>query len=114
MLGLVTGVAFWRGLWAVCAIAVAPAFGLAVGTVSGLAFGFILALTYPVTWTVSLAFAQLARRWHTPLRLMRFLEDARDLAWLGDRDEVFDGDWPSQCGHGPPGPMRRQKVAQSS
>ena len=114
MLGLVTGVAFWRGLWAVCAIAVAPAFGLAVGTVSGLAFGFILALTYPVTWTVSLAFAQLARRWHTPLRLMRFLEDARDLAWLGDRDEVFDGDWPSQCGHGPPGPTRRQNVPQSS
>jgi len=46
MLGLVTGVVFWRGLWAVCAIAVAPAFGLAVGAVSGLAFGFILALTY--------------------------------------------------------------------
>ncbi len=88
-LGLVAGVTFWLGLWAVFAIAVAPLFGLAVGFVSGLAFGLILALTYPVTWTASLAFAQLARRWRTPLRLMRFLEEARELNILRTVGPVY-------------------------
>ncbi len=42
-----------------------------------LAFGLVFGLTFPRTWTVSLAFAQLAMRWHTPVRLLRFLDDAR-------------------------------------
>ncbi len=33
---------------------------------------------YTRTWSASLTFAQLALRWHTPARLMRFLEDARE------------------------------------
>lgn len=33
---------------------------------------------YSMTWAASLAFAQLAFRQRTPIRLMRFLEDARD------------------------------------
>ena len=32
----------------------------------------------PRTWTASLTFAQLAMRWHTPVRLLRFLDDARE------------------------------------
>ena len=51
--------------------------GLVAGLVAGLGFGLVSGLTYPKTWAASLAFAQLARRWHTPVRLMRFLEDAR-------------------------------------
>jgi len=51
--------------------------GLTAGLVAGLAVGLVSGLAYPKTWTASLAFAQLARRWHTPVRLMRFLDDAR-------------------------------------
>jgi uncharacterized membrane protein (UPF0136 family) len=47
---------------------------LAVGLSAGLMFG----LAHSETWAVSFAFAQLARRQHTPVRLMRFLEDARE------------------------------------
>ncbi len=48
--------------------------GLLTGFVVGLAFG----LGSADTWPTSLAFAQLAWRWHTSVRLMRFLEDARE------------------------------------
>ena len=48
------------------------------GLAFGLAAGLMVALTGPETWSASLTFAQLAARWHTPIRLMRFLEDARD------------------------------------
>src|SRR5262249_37647228 len=89
MLGLVAGVTFWLGLWAVFAVAVAPLFGLAVGLASGVAFGLILALTYPLTWTASLAFAHLAERWPTPFRLMRFLENARDINILRTVGPVY-------------------------
>ena len=55
--------------------------GHAAGLVSGLVwvlvFGLVFGLLLPRTWTVSLAFAQLAMRWHTPARLLRFLDDAR-------------------------------------
>jgi hypothetical protein len=33
---------------------------------------------YARTWPAILSFVQLALRWHTALRLMRFLEDARE------------------------------------
>jgi hypothetical protein len=47
------------------------------GLVYGLVFGLVWGLSFSQTWTASLAFAQLAMRWHTPARLLRFLEDAR-------------------------------------
>jgi hypothetical protein len=50
---------------------------LVAGLMVGLVFGLVSGLTYPKTWAASLAFVQLARRRHTPVRLMRFLEDAR-------------------------------------
>ncbi len=51
--------------------------GIVAGLMVGLVFGLVSGLAYPKTWAASLAFAQLARRQHTPVRLMRFLEDAR-------------------------------------
>ncbi len=93
-----------RGLFGGFVIALAPglALGLAAGPTIGQAHGLVaelvVALIYvllcvllgvvfgglvvgpvtSVTWTASLAFAQLAIRWHTPIRLMRFLEDAHE------------------------------------
>ena len=56
------------------ALAVGLAFCLVPGVLAGLVFG----LTHSQTWAVSLTFMQLALRQHTPVRLMRFLEDARE------------------------------------
>jgi hypothetical protein len=49
-----------------------------VGLALGFLAGFMLGLVYPETWTTSLACVQLAIRHHTPVRLMRFLDDARE------------------------------------
>jgi hypothetical protein len=51
--------------------------GLGAGLGTGLAAGIVFMLFSTRTSQASLAFVQLAVRWHTPLRLMRFLEDAR-------------------------------------
>ena len=50
--------------------------GLVFGLVGGLAGGLVFGLMYSAAWQSSLAFLQLARRRHTPVRLMRFLNDA--------------------------------------
>ena len=52
--------------------------GLVLVLVWLLVFGLVFGLVFPRTWTVALAFAQLAMRWHTPVRLLRFLDDARE------------------------------------
>jgi hypothetical protein len=79
--GLVFGLGFgfsfqfafrWPGLGA--ALTAGLAFCLVPGVLAGLVFG----LTHSQTWAVSLTFIQLALRQHTPVRLMRFLEDARE------------------------------------
>ncbi len=69
--GLVLGLAFGLVLGLLAA-------HVALGLVFGLMFGLLFGLWFPETWRASLAFAQLAMRWHTPARLMRFLEDARE------------------------------------
>jgi MFS family permease len=51
--------------------------GIVSGLVWVLGFGLVFGLVFPRTWAVSLTFAQLAMRWHTPARLLRFLDDAR-------------------------------------
>jgi hypothetical protein len=51
--------------------------GLGYGFGNGLGTGIVFVLFSARTWQASLAFMQLAVRWRTPLRLMRFLEDAR-------------------------------------
>ncbi len=45
-------------------------------------FGLVVGLVYPQSWSSSLAFAQLAASDRTPVRLMRFLEDARSRSVL--------------------------------
>ena len=52
--------------------------GLVLVLVWLLVFGLVFGLVFPRTWTASLTFAQLAMRWHTPVRLLRFLDDARE------------------------------------
>ena len=52
--------------------------GLVLVFVWLLVFGLVFGLLFPRTWTASLTFAQLAMRWHTPVRLLRFLDDARE------------------------------------
>lgn len=62
-----------------------PLSELALGLTCGVTFGLALLVTIGLVgseaWATSLASAQLAIKWHTPIRLMRFLNDAysRDL-----------------------------------
>jgi hypothetical protein len=51
---------------------------LADGFVGGLAFAAGFGPASSKAWSASLAAAQLARQWHTPMHLMRFLDDARE------------------------------------
>ena len=51
--------------------------GLGAGLVIGAAAGLVSGLGTSHALPAALAAAQLARRWHTPLRLMNFLDDAR-------------------------------------
>jgi len=81
-LGLSLGVALGLGL--AYAFGVEPTHtarqlvALVVVLVWLLVFGLVFGLVFPRTWTVALAFAQLAMGWHTPVRLLRFLDDARE------------------------------------
>ena len=50
--------------------------GLLYGLVAGLVAGLVIGLFYPDTWRTAVACGQLSLAGHTPLRLMRFLEDA--------------------------------------
>jgi hypothetical protein len=66
----------------VFALAIGLRSGLEFGIVAGLVFGFVSGLVAGISishaWPTALAAAQLARRWHTPLHLMNFLDDARE------------------------------------
>ena len=50
--------------------------GVLYGLVAGLVLGLVGGLFYPDTWRTAVACGQLSLAGHTPLRLMRFLEDA--------------------------------------
>jgi hypothetical protein len=71
--GIGVGLIQALGLGAIAGHAGAIAYG--IGWV--LLFGLVFGVQFPRTWTVSLSFAQLSVRWQTPVRLLRFLEDAR-------------------------------------
>ena len=58
------------------------AVGLVVGLVVGLGAGLVFMLFATKTWPAAVSFVQLAVRWHSPVRLMRFLEDARSRSVL--------------------------------
>jgi hypothetical protein len=51
--------------------------GLVIGLATWVGLGLVVWLVYPQAWSCSLAFAQLAASRGTPIRLLRFLEDAR-------------------------------------
>jgi hypothetical protein len=83
------GVAFGLGSGIMVGLAFGLTFGLAGGPAAGLRSGLTFGLTTGIalglavgfmhanTWAASFTFFQLAVLWRTPVRLMRFLEDAR-------------------------------------
>ena len=68
-LGLVAGLVIWLGT--------GLSGGLGVALAGGLVVCLVGVFVFPQTWPISLAFAQLAMHGYTPIRLLRFLEDAR-------------------------------------
>ena len=81
--GIVLGGVLMAGQWGGLEI------GLVAWLVSGLALGLLIGLVHPQSWSSSLAFAQLAVSDRTPLRLMRFLEDARSRGVLRTVGPVY-------------------------
>ena len=76
--GLVSGLIIGSGLGFILGIGIRGVVsGMISGCVIGLVFGLVFATVHSDTWPSSLAFVQLASGQRTPLRLMRFLEDAR-------------------------------------
>lgn len=68
VLGILTGLVTGLVTWLVTGLA----FALSVGLIVGLWYG----LKSSEAWPVSLTAVQLAIKWHTPVRLMKFLNDA--------------------------------------
>jgi hypothetical protein len=52
--------------------------GLLAGFTSGIASSIVVGFSISRTWPATLATAQLAIQWHTPLHMLRFLDDARE------------------------------------
>lgn len=78
-LGLIAGgfaPRFALGIWDLLGIDTPGRAVRAIFLGIGLISGFIMGLIFPETWSASLAFTQLAIRRRTPIRLMRFLDDA--------------------------------------
>jgi hypothetical protein len=78
---LITAVAAWLvgGIWVgLGAAGKQPMLWLVIVLMVGLGSGLFIGLLRSGTWSSSLVFIQLAWRWHTPIRLMPFLEDARE------------------------------------
>ena len=76
MTGLVFGLGFGFGLsdGFVAGLETGTGYGLSLGLVAG----FVVGLGISHAWPTTLAAAQLTKRWHTPLHLMKFLDDARE------------------------------------
>ena len=72
MLGLAAGLVSGLVSWLLSGLAV----GLVAGLAFGVTFGLMAVLAGTETYRVSLASAQLSIEWRTPVRLMRFLNDA--------------------------------------
>ncbi|MGO9297396.1 MAG: NACHT domain-containing protein [Streptosporangiaceae bacterium] len=95
VVGLVVGLGLWlvEGLifWLVVGLGGhrAVVSGVVADLVAGLVIGLLVGLVYPQSWSSSLAFAQLAASDRTPVRLMRFLEDARSRSVLRTVGPVY-------------------------
>ncbi len=92
--GLMVGLVVWLGVGLAFGLAFGIgtghlARGLAYGLEGGLVAGLLVGLVYPQSWASSIAFAQLAASDRTPVRLMRFLEDARSRSVLRTVGPVY-------------------------
>jgi len=76
--GLVSGLALavWSGAGSI--LGSGPVSSLGSGLVSGLASGLVFGIAFSAVWPATLAFVQLWWAGQGPIRMMRFLEDARD------------------------------------
>jgi hypothetical protein len=72
--GLVFGLGFGLSEGFTAGLETGTGYGLSLGLVAG----FVAGLGISRAWPTTLAAAQLTKRWHTPLHLMRFLDDARE------------------------------------
>lgn len=63
--------------------------GFVVALLGGLSAGLVGAIVFPQTWRASVAFTQLSIRWHSPIRFMRFLDDARERGVLRTVGPVY-------------------------
>jgi hypothetical protein len=80
IVGVVTGVLITLLVSIGDGIASGPAAGFGLGVQYGIIFGLIAWLVAGIgisrCWPTALAAIQLSRRWHTPSRLLKFLDDA--------------------------------------
>ena len=77
-IGLMVGLTIGLMVGLLSALAIGLSNGFKIGILAGLASAPIAGIGISHAWPAALATAQLARRWHTPLHLMNFLEDARE------------------------------------
>ena len=89
LVGLVAGVVVGLGIRHMAGARAGIGIGAGAGVVIGVVIGVVAGLLAPETWPTSLAFVQLARRWHTPVRLMRLLEDAHQRSVLRTIGPVY-------------------------
>jgi hypothetical protein len=91
--GLTTGPVFGLLFGAILGGITGGESGLVPGLLAGLVGWFVMGLGFalidPQTWPATLAFTQLALSWHTPIHLMRFLEDARGRSVLRTVGPVY-------------------------
>jgi hypothetical protein len=78
VVGVVVGVVSGLGAGLGSGLAAGLGFGPGAGLAAGIVAGLVAWLRISHAWPTRLAAAQLATRWHTPLRLMNFLDDARE------------------------------------
>lgn len=76
--GWCVGIGAGFGFWAALALTGAPANSVKTGVEVGIWTAILYALVYPISWLVTLAFLQLHMRYRTPVRLLKFLEDAHE------------------------------------
>jgi hypothetical protein len=78
VVGLLAGLAFGLGFGLSEGLTPGLETGTGYGLSLGLVAGLVAGLSISHAWPTTLAAAQLTKRWHTPLRLMKFLDDARE------------------------------------
>lgn len=87
--GLVTWIVFETVFVFVFGLRPGLVFDFRAGLVGGLGVGLVTGMVNSQAWSSSLAAVQLALRWHTPLRLIRFLDDARERGVLRTVGPVY-------------------------